>query len=69
MKHWSVDSKQFKKHSPAQYRIWRLEQMINFGLGEKKLNKTELKRHWSELTLDPKKKQFLASLLWPNQQF
>lgn len=66
MYNWSVDEKQLKKH-PKQYIIWRLEQMINFGLGKEKLKKTELKKYWSKLSLDPKKKKYLEFLLWPKK--
>ena len=42
MYNWSVDEKQFKKADPEAYKLWRLEQMINFGTGEEKLNKAEV---------------------------
>ena len=67
MNNWSVDVKQLKKHK-KQYAIWQLEQMVNFGLGKKKLNKKELKKNWSKLDLDSKKKSFLSFLLWPSRQ-
>lgn len=63
MKHWSVDINQLKKH-PTQYTVWKLEQQINFGLSKKKINKTQLKKHWPQLNLDPKKKTYLKFLLW-----
>lgn len=36
MYNWSVDESKLNKNS-EQYLIWRLEQMINFGLGKEKL--------------------------------
>lgn len=64
MYNWSVDTKQLKKDQ-NQYAKWRLEQLVNFGLGKSKLNSGNLKKYWSELHLDPKKKKYLSMLLWP----
>lgn len=64
MHNWTVDTNQLKK-DPEQYKIWRLEQLVNFGLDGQKLTKHELKKNWSELKLDPLKKAFLKMLLWP----
>ena len=63
MYNWSVDIAKLKK-DPEQFAIWRLEQMINFGLGKEKLSGQELEQYWPRLTLDPDKKNFLAFLLW-----
>ena len=63
MHNWYVDIKKIKKDK-RQYTIWRIEQLVNFGLGKEKLNKRELVKYWGELHLDPKKKRFLAFLLW-----
>ncbi|OGH71920.1 MAG: hypothetical protein A2921_01025 [Candidatus Magasanikbacteria bacterium RIFCSPLOWO2_01_FULL_43_20b] len=68
MNNWSVDIKQLKTHK-KQYTIWHLEQMVNFGLGKEKIDKKQLKKNWSKLDLDIKKKKYLASLLWPARQF
>jgi len=38
MYNWSVDTKQLKKDK-KKYTVWRLEQMVNFGLDGKKLVK------------------------------
>ena len=63
MNNWSVDLKQLKKHK-KQYNIWKIEQMINFGLGKNKLDEKEVKKYWSDLKLDPHKKKFIEFLLW-----
>jgi len=63
MYNWSVDIKRFKKTSVA-YKIWRLEQLINFGLNGEKLNARELKKYWNKLRLDPAKARYLKFLLW-----
>lgn len=62
MKHWSVDTTELEK-DPQAYAIWRLEQRVNFGLGEEKINPVELRRYWNQLDLDPAKKKFLALIL------
>lgn len=62
MRNWSTDTTELKKDK-KQYAIWRLEQMVNFGLEGKKINRIELKKYWEMLYLDPNKKRYLAMLL------
>jgi len=62
MYNWSVDLDQLKK-SPQKYRLWRLEQLINFGLGKEKLKKGEVKKYLPHLRLDPLKRKYLKFLL------
>lgn len=64
MNNWSVDLRQLKKHK-KQYDIWKIEQMINFGLGKDKLDQKKVKKYWPYLKLDPHKKRFIEFLLWP----
>ena len=68
MHNWGVDEKQLKRDK-KQHTIWRLEQMVNFGLDGQKLNTRKLKENWPQLHLDPRKKRFLSFLLWPTKQF
>ncbi|MBI5077572.1 hypothetical protein HZB94_04295 [Candidatus Falkowbacteria bacterium] len=68
MNNWSVDVKELKKDK-KQYAIWRLEQLVNFGLGKEKIKESDLRAYWSELCLDPPKKKFLSFLLWPRRKF
>jgi len=67
MKNWSTDLNELKRDK-KQYTIWRLEQLINFGLGKTKISTKELKKYWSHLYIDPSKKKYLSFLLWPNKQ-
>ena len=67
MYNWSVDIKELKKDK-KQYKIWQLEQLINFGLGKEKIKQADLKKYWDLLTLDPNKKRYLSFLLWPNKK-
>ena len=67
MYNWSIDEKKFKKEDPEGYKIWKLEQMINWGLGGEKLNEKLVKKYWEKLFLDPESKNFLEFLLWPKK--
>jgi len=63
MYNWSVDTKRLKKDKTS-WEKWQLEQMINFGLGGKKIGKTLLIKYWPHLNIDSQKKKFLKFLLW-----
>lgn len=62
MYNWSTDTKKLSKY-PEKYVIWKLEQLINFGLNGQKLNSVELKKYFSKLNIDPQKKDYLKFLL------
>ena len=63
MKNWSTDEKNLKKN-PEKYTIWRLEQLVNFGLDGEKLSAKELKKYWDKIIIDPFKRKFLEFLLY-----
>ncbi len=67
MYNWSVDEEAFKKADPEGHAIWRLEQMINYGLGGEKLNEALVRKHWEKLYLDSPTKHYLEFLLWPER--
>ncbi len=62
MYNWSVDLKQLKKNE-QKYTIWKLEQMVNFGLGGKKINERELEKYWSDINIDPFRRKFLKLII------
>ena len=62
MKNWSTNIIELKK-SPSKFAIWKLEQMVNFGLDKEKLSAVDLRKYWSKLNLDPDKKKYLGRLL------
>lgn len=68
MYNWSVDEEAMKKADPEGYKVWRLEQMINYGLGEERLNETEVKKYWNRLYIDEPTRAYLKILLWPSRQ-
>ncbi len=62
MYNWSTDEQQLKKN-PDQYAIWKLEQLINFGLNGEKISEKELRRYWDKLAIDPNRRKFLELIL------
>ena len=63
MYNWSTDEKKLKKN-PETYTLWRLEQLINFGLRGEKINKKALKKYWDKIRIDPARRNFLKKILW-----
>ncbi len=59
MKNWSTNTKELKKDKDK-FAVWKLEQLINFGLDGKKLKINELKKYWNIIDIDSFKKKFLA---------
>ena len=66
MYNWSVDEKKFKKEHPKEYRLWRLAQLINYGLDGEKLDRDEVKKAWPKIKdrLDPYIRRAMEYLLW-----
>lgn len=66
MFNWSTDEKTFKKKYPKEYKLWRLVQLINYGLDGEKLDEKEVKLAWLKIkdNLDPHKRAFFEYLLW-----
>jgi len=62
MKNWSVDTKFLAKY-PEKFKVWKLEQLINYGLGTDKIKRSDLKKYLPHLLIDPLKKRFLEFLL------
>ena len=68
MYNWSVDEKAFKRADPKGYQIWRLEQMINWGLGGEKLDEGLVRKYWTKLFMDKPTREYLEFLLWPRKR-
>ena len=64
--HWSTDVKRFKKENPRGFRLWRLEQLINFSLSREKISKKEIRNFWPKLKerLDAEGKRLVEFFLW-----
>jgi len=59
MKNWSTNTKKLKGNKDK-FAIWELEQLVNFGLGKKRIKKRELKKYWSIINIDSSKRKFLS---------
>ena len=66
MNNWSTDEQRLKKENPEGYKIWRITQLINYGLSDEKLDLREVKVVWPKIKdkLDPYKARALEYLLW-----
>jgi len=62
MYNWSTNEELLKKN-PEKYAIWQIEQMVNFGLGGKKIKTRELEKYWKKIEIDPFRRKFLELLL------
>lgn len=63
-KHWSVNEKELAKN-PEAYAVWKLEQRINWGIGERIMSKIDLLKFWNRLDIDPWKRKALELTLFP----
>lgn len=61
MYNWSTNTKELKKDK-EKYAIWKLEQMVNFGLGGEKIKKEEFKKYYGKIDADPNRLKFLKLL-------
>lgn len=66
MYNWSTDEKRVKAQGKG-HALWRLEQMINFGLNGEKISEAELRKYWRVAHIDPARKKFLSLLLNGNK--
>ncbi len=68
MINWSVDERKFKVQHPKMYKLWRITQLINYGLDGEKLNKKEVIKNWDYLStkIDPQSRNYLEFLIWGN---
>lgn len=62
MYNWSTDTTKLSKNKDK-FTIWKLEQLINFGLNGELLPRVKLKKFLPVLDIDPQKKKYLQFLL------
>lgn len=62
MYNWSTDTTELEKDK-EKYAVWKLEQLINFGLGGEKIPVKLLKKYWDRLQLDPRRRLVLERWL------
>jgi len=64
---WDYDKKEYKKQIDKDP-IWRLERLINFGIGEEKIERKLLEKYIHQLKIPENRRAFLELLLW-NKKF
>ena len=65
MQNWSTNEKEFKLENKSKHAIWKLEQMVNFGLGKgEKLSVSQLKKYWNHIEIDKSRRKLLKVLLY-----
>lgn len=64
---WDYNTTEYQKQAQADPK-WHLERLINYGLGEEKLDKKTLETHLENLDISDEKRAFLELLLW-NKKF
>lgn len=66
MINWNTDEKRLKRLHPKEYKVWRLTQLINYGLEEEKLDEKEVRAAWLKIkdSLAINKRKTLEFLLW-----
>lgn len=60
---WDYDIKTVDQNT-EQFIIWKLERLINYGLGDEKLDVNLLKKYWDKIKMPENTKSFLELLLW-----
>lgn len=65
MQNWSVDENYLKKF-PQKYILWRLEQLLTYGLDGERIDKNQLIKFWPLIAprLDVKRREYMQFLLW-----
>ena len=66
MINWNTDEKKFKKLHPKEYLLWRLTQLINYGLDGERLDEEEIRNAWPHIKdrIDPDKQKVIEFFLW-----
>lgn len=63
---WTVDEKKLKHDDPKKYQVWKQIQLINYGLGNEKLDRQLVKSQWTTIKdqVDPLKASVIEYWLW-----
>ncbi len=60
---WDYTAEEYQKQASAD-ECWRLERLINYGLGNETLPRESLERHLAVLDIPEERRAFLELLLW-----
>lgn len=63
MYNWNTNTSKWNKKSDS-YKIWRLNQLINFGLNGEKLDLKLVRRFWDKIDTDETTRKFLDLIIW-----
>ncbi|PIR41910.1 MAG: hypothetical protein COV30_01155 [Candidatus Yanofskybacteria bacterium CG10_big_fil_rev_8_21_14_0_10_37_15] len=64
---WDYDKTEYDKQALSDPK-WHLERIINYGLGEEKIDREVLKKYLAELNISDDRRAFLELLIW-NRKF
>jgi len=69
MINWNTDEKRLKKIHRKDYKLWRITQLINYGLDGEQLDEQEVIDAWPKIKdrLNPDKRKVLEFFLWNKQ--
>lgn len=60
---WDYAKEEYNKQAKADP-VWHLERLINYGLGEERIDRKLLEKHLHELKIPDDRRIFLELLLW-----
>lgn len=66
MHNWDYNLKNIDQKD-SKFIRFKLERLINFGLGKERLHQEEVRKYWRQLKIDPLKRNYLKDLLWPKK--
>ena len=60
---WDYDKTEYKKQAETDP-VWKLERLINYGLGGERIKKEMLEKHLAKLKIPENRRAFFELLLW-----
>ena len=66
MINWNTDEKALQENFPKAYKLWRVVQLINYGLEGEKLNMKFIRMHWDSIKdrLESNRRKTLEWFIW-----
>lgn len=60
---WDYTKTEYEKQAKKDP-VWELERLINYGLGEEKIDRKKIEKHLAELKISDDRRAFFELLLW-----